>query len=79
MASLLYRPDQKELMSISRMARSMDGRVLVEVLEAELAVAQKMLIDAEAKETPKLQGRARFLADFIALLKEQAKKDAPLS
>lgn len=79
MASLLYKPDQKELMSMTKVVRSLDGRVLVEVLKAELSVSQKLLVDAEAKDAAKLQGRARFLLDFISLLEEQGKKETPLS
>lgn len=79
MAALLYRPDQRELFSLSRLTRMGDGKVLMEVLQAELDVTLKRMVDTDSTtDVAKLQGRARFLTDFLALLAEYSKKDVPL-
>lgn len=74
---LLYRPDPKELLSLTRLARGTEGRVLIQVLKAELDVVKERLLVDEAN-FQLLQGRGQFLKGMIDLLVTQATKEAPL-
>lgn len=69
----LYRPDQKELIALGQLVKMPHGKALVEVLEAELKVTQLRMLDTSETDLIKLQGRGKFLLDFLTLLREQAK------
>lgn len=75
MAALLYRAEARELATLGQLAKMHQGAALLSFLRAELTVTQTLMIDANDVNVYKLQGRARFLLDFIELLIEQSKKD----
>ena len=68
-APLLPKPDTNLLGSINRLRSNVDFQQLVKHHEALLAWTSNALVQSNAPETAPLQGRARQLQDFLALIK----------
>lgn len=79
MSKLLYRPDSKEMMSLARLARSVDGPTLLMLLESERKILTDMLVDAtDETQTRTFQGRAQCVIALLDMLKRARESDAPL-
>lgn len=68
-AAPLPKPDAHLQASINRLRSNVDFQQLVKHHEALLAWTNNALVYSNAPETAPLQGRARQLQDFLALIK----------
>jgi hypothetical protein len=76
--ALLHRPESKELLEVTTLMKHPMRRGLMEILQAELATVQNLMLDVDDKDFGKYRGRGRMLKDLIQFLQDQAKKDSPL-
>lgn len=61
------KPDQQTLDAIARLKNLHDFRTYQTYLQKSLDEAKDLLVPAQPTEVPRLQGRAKMLADLLAL------------
>lgn len=64
---MLSKPTPQQLTALANVAAQPLWKSVEAMLNEELAKTYERLVDAPKAETGKLQGRAKFLTEFIAL------------